>query len=67
MNACFNAFGGSVNRKQSSKGNVEIVGAKYYSSAQETEGYKELIELMKKCPIPDHEILANLTTRNQDN
>ena len=34
--------------------------ATYHSSDKETEGYVALVEHLRRSPIPDHEILANL-------
>jgi hypothetical protein len=35
--------------------------ARYHSSATEIAGYLALVEQLKRSPIPDHEILANLS------
>ena len=38
----------------------KIIGAKVLASKEEVQAYDELVELKKKSPIPDREILANL-------
>lgn len=37
-----------------------ITPGKIYASAEEVQAYRKLLEMSKRCPIPDNEILGNL-------